>query len=237
MRKKLKILIPSILFAAILLVSGFYFLYIQGNGQGDQGVKNTNHSLENKESRVTEVKQEPVEQVSGAQSSTEHNPTQPREMPSKQQIPDNIPTGAPVDIQEFKGIPKVDIKKISESKLIKLGFTKIQTGDVSLYEGIVDNLHIAITFREGHAHYVGVVPYPEGEVPVGVTYIQYSDIYGNNEIAVSDGPVINKLPDYENIRRVVFNPDGSFQYATKNPDQSVLTYYDRICEIIKQLMN
>lgn len=216
---------------------GVSFLYIRGKDREDKEMKNSNQSLEKKENKTVEVNQSPVEQTPVVQTPVENNPVQTKDIQLKRQIPDNIPTDAPVEVQEFKGVPKVDIKKISESKLGKLGFKKTQLGDVFVYGGMIDNLHIAITFREGRAHHVGVVPYLEGEIPAGVTYIQYSDVYGNNEIAVSDGAVINKLPDYENVRRVVFNPDGSFQYATKKPDQSVLAYYDKVCSIVKQMMD
>lgn len=153
---------------------------------------------------------------------------------STEQTP--IPTEAPKGEQEFKGTPKVDIKLISESKLEGLGFSKTQMNELVMFHGKIGNDYVAVSFRAGKATHVTVSSYDtQTDISESITHVQFSDVYDTNEIAVIDSGVVEKAPDYENQRRVVFNPDGSIQYATKPHDQSTISYYEKTCTIIKQL--
>lgn len=230
LKKNFKIIVSLFL---VLILSGVSILFLYTKDSKKEDVQNLD-VVTKQEDKSPDKVQEQIPQNPVESKPAENKPVQ--EVPKVQQIPDNIPTNAPADAQNFNGTPKIDIKKISESKLEKLKFTKTQSGEMITYTGQFDSSYVYITFREGRAQYLGVYPYDAAkEAPADLEHIQYADVYSNNEIAVSDTQMINKVPDYANMRRVVFYPDGNFQYATKKPDQSTVDYYEKTCNIVKQL--
>lgn len=149
-------------------------------------------------------------------------------------IPDNIPTSPPLEAPQFNGVPKVDIKKISRNKIEQLGFTLTPIDGGVTYNGKIGEDYVEIEILEGNISYVVVAPFDVKQpIPKNLNYIQYGSISHTNEIMVNDSKMKDGVDD---ARNVVFNPDGSFQYATKRPDQSTLKYYEKICNIVKKLI-
>lgn len=148
----------------------------------------------------------------------------------------NVPTEAPQEKVPFTGVSKFNIQEITESKLEQFGFTKEAIGDVITYKGKVKEDHVLFSLREGKVQHMLISPYDfsEEKPHTNIDYIQYADVYDNNEIAISEAKMIHGVPDYENIKRTVLNPDGSYQYATENPNQNTRAYYEKVCAIIKQ---